>query len=93
MIAGVAVGQARKATVYFRHSFATCGTGGPIAETLLNIRDCKPVDSIERVIYTVYEAKKYSEKASGVGPETRIAILAPTPDGAANRTDLSSYIP
>jgi hypothetical protein len=82
MIAVLGVGNGNSPHIDFKHSFAAIGTGQPIAETFLNIRDCKPQDSVERISYVVYEAKKYSEKAAGVGPETHLVMIAPPPPEA-----------
>jgi len=81
-IAILGIGKGTTPHIDFRHSFATTGSGGPISETFLNIRDCKPQDSLARTMYIAYEAKKYSEKVSGVGVETRLIVLAPPPPDA-----------
>jgi hypothetical protein len=82
IIATLSVSVSDEITVLFAPSYKAVGSGASIAETFLNIRDCKPQDELERTAYVVYEAKKYSEKASGVGPETRMKVLAPLPPGA-----------
>jgi hypothetical protein len=76
------IGKTKRPHIDFRHTYATSGAGHAISDTFLNVRDCKPQDPLERTIYAVYEAKKYSEKASGVGSETRLTVLAPVPPDA-----------
>ncbi len=66
----------------FAPAFRAIGSGGTIAEVFLNIRDCTGRDSLARTLYAVYEAKKYSEKSSSVGPETILYALAPLPSGS-----------
>jgi hypothetical protein len=62
-------------------SFEAIGSGGPIARIFLNQRDCGPADDIERTLYVVYEAKRASEKASGVGPGITLAAIGPVVPG------------
>ncbi|HUA19521.1 MAG TPA: hypothetical protein VMB25_12310 [Bryobacteraceae bacterium] len=64
-------------------TFAVIGSGGYIAQVFLGQRNCKPTDSMEVAAYIVYEAKHYSERASGVGPGTLIGALAPPLPGTS----------
>jgi hypothetical protein len=82
VIAVLGLSDSDTPTIIFHPSYATVGSGSQIAGTFLNIRDCKPDDELERAVYVVYEAKKYSEKASGVGPETAMGVMAPMPLGS-----------
>jgi hypothetical protein len=81
-IATLSVSDSADPTVFLAPAYKAVGSGGSIAEMFLNIRDCNPEDPLARVRYVVYEAKKYSEKASGVGPETKLTVIAPPPAGA-----------
>jgi hypothetical protein len=74
--------KGKKVTLESVPTFAVIGSRGYIAQIFLGQRDCKPTDSLERAAYIVYEAKRYSERASGVGPGTIIGALSPTPRGA-----------
>lgn len=56
--------------------FCSIGSGAPHALTTLIARECHPEKDIEEVLLIVYDAKKVSEKAPGVGSrETDLCIL------------------
>jgi hypothetical protein len=56
---------------------AAIGTGGNIATVLLNCRDYYKQLPVEKAIYLVYEAKRLSERADGVGAGTTLITMAP----------------
>lgn len=56
---------------------ACIGSGGYIAEVILNERDHAKYRDFNRVLYTVFEAKRFSERAEGVNKTTYIAVLTP----------------
>lgn len=76
-------------SVQFWPAYKAIGSGAIIAEVFLNLRDCSPHDGIDKALYVVYEAKKYSEKSVGVGPETRMRIIGPPPPTAEAHQNLS----
>lgn len=53
-------------------SFAAIGSGASIASVILSCREYQYPISIQNATYLVYEAKRWSEKASGVGPLTML---------------------
>jgi hypothetical protein len=55
--------------------FATIGSGGALAEASLLHRSQNLNHSLARTLYQVYEAKRLSERADGVGAKTRLIIL------------------
>jgi hypothetical protein len=68
-----------KSTVTPIGTFGAIGAGGSIASVFMGQRDCGPYDSLGKTLYAVYEAKRASEKASGVGPDTSIGFISPVP--------------
>lgn len=82
VIATLGVSDTDTPTVSFSPAYRAVGSGSSIAETLLSIRDYTTQDSVERAIYVLYEAKKYSERAAGVGPDTKLIVIAPVPASA-----------
>ena len=57
--------------------FETIGCGSVIARVFLMQRDCGAIKSLDYILYSVYEAKKASEKEGNVGPKTHLAIIGP----------------
>ena len=55
--------------------FWAIGSGATLAQTSLFYRRFSWNFSLEKAIYTVYEAKTLAEAAMGVGPDTHIFIL------------------
>jgi hypothetical protein len=76
-IASVSVGRASSPTVEFYQTFHASGSGAIIAEVFMNLRDLSPRFSIDHAAYIVYEAKRYSEKNPGVGPQTVLLAMRP----------------
>jgi hypothetical protein len=58
-------------------SFCAIGTGATIATVILNCRQYDDQEEIQNATYMVYEARRFSEKAEGVGPYTAMLIQAP----------------
>lgn len=61
--------------VNIKDLFAVAGEGGYLAQSVLLNRGHMDVNSLERTLYCVYEAKIYSEGATSVGKTTAIQIL------------------
>jgi hypothetical protein len=65
--------------------YATIGSGGWCAETMLRWRYAKepldPFSNLSDVIYRVYEAKRFGELSPHVGTLTEMMIVAPSPLG------------
>ena len=57
--------------------FASVGSGAPIAMAALRQRGFKSSMSVDEAIYYIWEAKRLSEIAPGVGRKTDIGILIP----------------
>ena len=72
--------KARKLILRQIRTYSAIGSGCSIASVFLGQRDCGPHDAVDRTLYCVYEAKKYSERALGVGQRTHIGVLNPCPD-------------
>jgi hypothetical protein len=58
-------------------SFAAIGAGSTIATVLLSCRQHHYTDTVANAIHAVYEAKRLSEKADGVGPFTNLWLHSP----------------
>lgn len=56
--------------------FVAIGSGAWIAKAALYQRRCRETAPLEEVLYCVYEAKKLSEIAPGVGRATNIGVTA-----------------
>ena len=65
-------------------NFAAIGTGANIVTVLLMCREQNDHDRLEDTIYKVYEAKRFSEKAEGVGLFTAVWCHVP---GEAESTE------
>ena len=87
LIAKLSVGDFPEPSITFSATYQSVGSGSTIAEVFLNIRNCKPNESLGRTLYCVYEAKKYSEKNSGVGPDTVLLVLFPPTSAAGAHQD------
>jgi len=70
-----------KVDVNMRDSFWVIGSGASIAFVFLTQREYSPVMSQETAAYLIYEAKKASQKDSGVGKATVMVLQAP-PDSS-----------
>jgi hypothetical protein len=57
--------------------FGVIGSGTSIGESSLYCREHTTVNGLDRTLYNVYEAKRLSEKAPGVGRKTSLSILRP----------------
>lgn len=68
--------------VFSGKPFHAIGSGANIVNIFLGLREVSPEDSMNKMLYVVYEAKKASEKNGGVGPETRLVVIAPRPPDA-----------
>lgn len=55
--------------------FATIGSGGFLADASLLQREHSELCHFNLAVYRVYEAKRLSERAPGVGPSTSIMVL------------------
>ncbi len=58
--------------------FAVVGEGEYVASSVLLRRKQHSWESLERTLYNVFEAKKYSEAVGSVGRETIISIIRPS---------------
>lgn len=65
----------RNATVYREESFAVIGAGGPVAQSSLFRRAYRGYMPINEAAYYIYEAKRLSEVAPGVGSRTDMAVI------------------
>jgi len=74
-------GKARPA-----NDFAIIGEGEYLAHSVLLRRQQHAHDTLERTIYNLYEAKRFSEAVGSVGATTHIRILAP-----GKKSKLTSY--
>ena len=74
-----------KMVVKLAHSFCAIGSGALIATVILNCRDYHERENFSPAIYMVYEAKRFSEKADGVGPKTKFIWTAPLIDEEPTR--------
>jgi hypothetical protein len=73
---------------YIDLSFAVIGSGANIATVILNCRDYHSLESFEHALYLVYEAKRLSEKADGVGPGTVLMWMGQGHIGAVSDAGL-----
>ncbi|MEP7366370.1 MAG: hypothetical protein ABI972_24185 [Acidobacteriota bacterium] len=77
-------------TIDPEYDFCAAGSGEEAAKLLLNHRGADPLKtSLEEACYAIYEAKKFSEMAEGVGPVTHIYIHANRGDGKLCYNELS----
>ena len=67
------------------------GSGYPIARAMLSQRRYTSLASLEKALYLVYEAKRLSEWADGVGQMTQIMIHAPMSPGPTATVDHSCF--
>lgn len=67
-----------KATMSVQHDHWAIGEGAYLANTLLNHRGYDPLNAdVATASYLVYEAKRFSEAVSTVGPKTWLKVHAP----------------
>jgi hypothetical protein len=70
------------ATDHSKIGFWCIGSGSTLAKAAMFARDYSWRMSLERAAYTVYEAKRTAERASGVGDkETDVTVLMPAKAG------------
>jgi hypothetical protein len=62
------------------------GEGATVATSILNLRNFGGFNQVEQALYSVYEAKVYSETVTSVGPGTFMMIQFPDVNPQANRT-------
>lgn len=68
-------------TILQQTNFCAIGTGSPNAESWLHFRQQSSGYSIERTMLHVYEAKRFSESAPGVGKQTIAIVLSAEKEG------------
>jgi 20S proteasome alpha/beta subunit len=56
---------------------ASVGSGSAIAKMMMNQRKLNPLTNVQCGMYIAYEAKRFSESASSVGPGTYISLHLP----------------
>lgn len=66
----------RHAAVRIRENYCVIGEGTYLAQATLMHRDHTEHDPLARALYCVFEAKKYAERISTVGPDTRFTIFS-----------------
>lgn len=76
----------RGVTVDFQRHHWTIGTGGSAAGAMIGERGFTPLASLEKALYVAYEAKRLSERISGVGRGTKIMIHGQTAETATKRS-------
>lgn len=74
-------------TVCREESFAVIGSGGAVAQSSLFRRGYRGYMPIGEAAYYIYEAKKFSEVAPGVGPRTDMAVV-----GRSDRPGYSKWM-
>ena len=64
--------------VSIKEDFAVAGSGSYLAQYGLLHRQHYDVQTLDRTIYCVYEAKKYAERVSSVGKITYFVVIQPS---------------
>ncbi len=77
VIASIEDNHKGKWSVSLAGSFHAIGAGSNIATVRMNCEDYNQSEDIKTAIYLSYEAKRFSQKADGVGPFTSILVQAP----------------
>jgi 20S proteasome alpha/beta subunit len=77
IIVPVVFNEKGKLAVAVSSTFSAIGSGANIATVLLNCRNYAAHEGYEKATYMVYEAKRFSEKAEGVGPKTHLVWFSP----------------
>jgi len=85
LIVVISGGPKGKLAIRMVDNYCAIGSGALIATVILNCRNYSNQDELEIALYLVYEAKRLSEKADGVGPITGLVWL--TADEAGNLND------
>ena len=67
-------------------NYCAIGSGALISTVILNCRNYSNRDNIEVALYLVYEAKRLSEKADGVGPLTSMVWISPDEAGSLSKS-------
>jgi hypothetical protein len=67
-----------RCTAHIREDFATIGEGAFLAQAALLQREQSEVCSLPSTIYQVYEAKRYAERVTSVGPNTLLTVVSST---------------
>ena len=57
-------------------AFAGIGSGAPLAEAWLHFREQHKLMLLQRTMYHLYEAKKFGERAPGVGEQTELVVVS-----------------
>jgi hypothetical protein len=65
-----------RCTAHIREDFATIGEGAFLAQAALLQREQTEAHSLPLTIYQVYEAKRYAERITSVGPSTLLTIVS-----------------
>ena len=73
--------------------YASIGNGEMVANALLHQRKLDSRERMERALYLVYEAKKFSESVDGVGQFTLIGVQKPNPNCQSNQVDVRNINP
>jgi hypothetical protein len=72
--------------------FGAIGEGYNIATVMMNQRNYLQSMSLDEVVYIVYEAKRCSEKAAGVGKQTTLVVQSPmSVDDAEETVNLDMF--
>ena len=74
----------RSATVHLMRPWAVIGCGSTLASPSLMLRDYQENFFLEDAVYLVYEAKKRSERVSGVGDTTSLYVMEQDDLGAVH---------
>lgn len=85
VIAVIQDNEKRRLSVRLAESFAVIGSGSTIATVILNCRQYHWSNFAENAVYMVYEAKRWSEQSSGVGPYTVVLIHSPGAEDSPDR--------
>jgi hypothetical protein len=67
----------KKLSVSLTESFTAIGSGASVATVILNCRQYDRSQTSQNAAYMVYEAKRWSEQAAGVGPYTFLLVHSP----------------
>jgi 20S proteasome alpha/beta subunit len=66
-----------KCRVFVRDDFSTIGEGAFLAQAVLLQRGHISSRDLGETVYIVYEAKRYAEKVTSVGPSTTLRVIRP----------------
>ena len=74
---GVIIEASADGEASIREEFATVGSGSHLAAASLLHRQYTDVNTLPECLYSIYEAKRYSERTPTVGKRTSLSILTP----------------